>query len=369
MSSLMRIALGGAVCWAVCLVGPVGAGESAPVTGLTIRQVLPAVIPAGGPFAAEAVVINPTGTAVDEVYLTGTWSPSHTLGTSTPPPTRSEGQFTWLLGRIEPGAQASVQLSFVPAEGDPGAEFRSEFKVDYRSSRSDVRTAKLSRAAVGVAVAAPQVAVVGQPVTLRLDLKNSGSEDVKGVTLRSNIPDTLRHPKGPDLEADIGVIAAGYTEVVPLVVTPTKAGPVSAVFRLTGDGLAPTEATVLLVAIEANLGVQLHGPRNLPHGWPGTYEVTVRNNSEQPAVGVVAHIVVPAGFTDLRATPGAKLDPAENTLVWPIGDLPAGAERKLIWLGVASQEGEATVTATAFLGTATARTTEWLTRVTAVAGK
>ena len=374
MSASTRLVLGCAALGVALVAGPGVGADGVTALGPTVHQVLPPVVPAGGPFAAEVVVTNPTGAPVDEVYLSGTWSPSHTLGTSTPPPARSEGRVTWLLGRLAAGEHKTVRLSFVPAAGgpaagDPGAEFRSEFEIGYRSIRTDVRTAPLARSAVGVAVAAPQVAVVGQPLTLRLDLKNSGAGEAKGVILRSTIPDALRHPKGPDLEAEIGVIAAGYTEVVPLVVTPTRAGLVTAVFRLTGDGLAPAEATVSMVAIEANLGVQLHGPRDLPHGWPGTYEVIVRNNGDHPAVGVVTHVAVPAGFTDLRATPGAKLDPAANTLVWPIGDLPAGAERKLIWLGLASREGDATVSATTFLGTATARTTEWLTRVSAPAGK
>lgn len=338
-----------------------------PAARLVVQQILPPLIPAGKPFTATITVSNPTGTPADEVYLTGNWSATHTLGSSNPPPTRSDNPVTWLLGRLGSQEQRTVSLTFVPVSGATGTEFRTDFDVSYRIGQKSVQSAPIAQASIGMTVDAPPVVVVGTPVTIRLDLKNTGATAAQSIRLHSTMPETLTHPKGPELEAEIGVIAAGHTEVVPLVVTPTRAGPIRAVFKLTGTGMAEVESEVLLTAIEAKLTLGVYGPRELPQGWPGTYEVTIRNDGTRTATGVQVQIPVPEGYTDLRATPGAKLDPTANKLVWPVESLLPGQERKLIWLGVASQSGERVISATALLGTTAVQATNWTTRINTLA--
>lgn len=330
---------------------------------LTVKQSLPPLIPAGKPFTAEITVSNPTHATVEDVYLTGTWSPSHTLGSANPAPARSDAPVTWLLGRIGAGEQRIVSITFVPTSGTPGTEFRTEFEASYRIHQKSIRTTRMVQTHVGMTVEAPQVVVVGTPVTIRLDLKNTGTTEAQSIRLHSTMPESLTHPKGPDLEAEIGVIPAGHTEVVPLVVTPTRAGTIRAVFKLSGNGMSEVESAVTLTAIEAKVTLSVYGPRELPQGWPGTYEVTVRNDGRQKMTGVQVQIPIPDGYTDLRATPGAQLDPAANKLVWPVDDLQPGQERKLIWLGVASQSGERVISATALLGATAVQSTNWTTRV------
>ncbi|MCZ2342431.1 MAG: DUF11 domain-containing protein [Bacteroidales bacterium] len=340
---------------------------ASPSSRLRVQQVLPPLISAGKPFTAEITVTNPTGTTVEEVYLTGTWSPAYTLGSANPPPARSDTPATWLLGRIGAGEQRRLSITFVPTSGSPGTEFRTEFEASYRIHQKSMETTRIAQTHIGMTVEAPPVVVVGTPVTIRLDLKNKGTMEAQSIRLHSTMPESLTHPKGPELEAEIGVIPAGHTEVVPLVVTPTRAGTIRAVFKLSGNGMSEVESAVTLTAIEAKLALNVYGPRELPQGWPGTYEVTIRNDGRQAATGVHVQIPIPTGYTDLRATPGAQLDPAANTLVWPVGDLQPGQERKLIWLGVASQSGERTITATARLGATAVQSSHWQTRINTLA--
>lgn len=340
---------------------PTGVAKS---TALVVTQSFPPVVPLGKSFTAAVTVSNPMPVAVQEVYLIGDWSPSHTLGQTNPPPARKEGRVTWLLGQLEANETRTVTLEFLPAsEGPSLTEFRSEFDVSYRTGRRYVQTTPVAKAQLGITITAPEVAVVGQPLTLMLDLKNSGSSDAQGIRLRSTMPEALVHPKGPEVEAEIGVIQAGRTEVIPLVVTPTRAGAVKAVIRMSGADQTEVEAEVNFQAVEAKIGLAIHGPRELPRGWPGTYEVTVKNEGQQPAAGVRVEIPIPEGFTDLRATPGAKLDPTAKKLIWMIGDLPPSQERQLIWLGVASASGDPEAKATVFFGETPIQSAVWSTRV------
>jgi uncharacterized repeat protein (TIGR01451 family) len=222
-----------------------------------------------------------------------------------------------------------------------------------------------------LAVTGPAVALVGQPVRVHVTLKNSGSSDVSGVKLSSKLPDGLTHPSGTDLEADVPVMQAGHTEAVPLELTVTKAGPVRAVFKVAGPGLQAVEREVNLMALDASLDLDASGPKTLPQGWPGTYEISVRNAGTQPAPGVILEVAVPVGFDDqnLRATEGAKFDPAGRKLVWNIGEMKAGDVKTVIWLGIGSKPGDAVPSATVRLGGVVAKTTEWRTTIQPATGK
>ena len=338
---------------------------------IVVRQVLPSAVVQGQAFTAEVYVTNTGPHTLDDVRLTGQWSTGFRLTVSSPASPSTESRAEWTLGKLAPGEARQIRLGFAAADQIAGNEFRSEFEASFRGARTDVQSVPIQRAVVDLAVTGPQVALVGQPVKVHVALKNPGTSEVRGVTLTSRLPDGLTHPSGSDLEADVGVLPAGHTEAVPLMLTPTKAGPVRAVFKVAGTGMQSVEREVNIVALDAKIEFDLTGPKRLPQSWPGTYEMTVHNAGSQAAPGVQLDVAVPPGFDEqnLRATEGAKFDPAARKLVWDFGELKPGETRTVVWLGVAAKAGEHSVSASVRLGGSVAKTTEWRTHVQPSSGR
>ncbi|MGL6094722.1 MAG: hypothetical protein ACRC7O_02825 [Fimbriiglobus sp.] len=339
---------------------------------VAVRQVLPPAVFHGQGFSAEVYVTNTAAHTVDDVRLTGAWSAGYRMTESNPGQfPGGDGKTTWSLGRLSPGEARQVRVTFAPTDQNPGTEFRSEFEASFRGTKADVQTVPVRRMSMDLEVTGPAIALLGQPVRVHVSLKNSGSAEASGVKLSSKLPAGLTHPSGTDLEADVPIMQAGHTEAVPLELTVTKAGPVRAVFKVAGPGLQPVEREVNLMVLDARFDLEASGPKTLPQGWPGTYEISVRNAGTQPAPGVTLEVVVPPGFDDqnLRATDGAKFDPAGRKLLWTLGEMKAGEVKTLIWLGIGSKPGEAVPTATVRLSGVVAKEAEWRTTVQPSAAK
>lgn len=347
----------------------VGRADDPGANPVSVRQVPPPNILQGQPFTVEVFVTNTGGRPAEDVELIGHWSKSYKLAEADPAAARSLGvQQVWQLGRMAAKETRSLRLVFSPAEQTDGSEFQSSFRVSTRVESNDVKSTPIRRPALELAVTGPAVAVVGQPVRVQLLIRNPDAAEVKGVTVQSKLPPGITHPSGSDLEADVKPLAAGGAETLPLELTPTRAGTVRTVFKVSGTGVPPVEREFTLTAVDAKLEVGLNGPKTLPQNWPGTYEVTVRNAGDQTTPGVQVEVGVPAGFEELRATGGAKFDQAERRLVWAFGDLRAGESRTVVWFGVATRAGDYPVTAAAGPAGAVVKKADWRTQVQPAAG-
>ena len=80
-------------------------------------------------------------------------------------------------------------------------------------------------------------------------------------------------------------------------------------------------------AAEARLRVSKDAPPTAEPGVPFVYTVTVANPGSGPARGVVVEEPIPAGVELVGTNP--RVDRAGDTLLWELGDLPAGGERTL----------------------------------------
>lgn len=331
---------------------------------VTVRQVPPPTIVQGQPFNVEVFVTN-TGThPAEDVELIGHWSKSYRLTAADPAAARSLGvQQVWQLGRMAAKETRSLRLTFGPADQADGSDFQTSFRVSTRVESNDVKSVPVRRQSLELSVTGPAVAVVGQPVRVQLMIRNPDGAEVQKIVVQSRLPEGISHPSGTELEADVRALAGGGVENLPLELTPTRAGSVRTVFKVSGAGVPPVEREYTMTAIDAKLEVGVHGPKTLPQNWPATYEVTVRNAGEQTTPAVQVEVGVPAGFEELRATGNAKLDQADRRLVWAFGDLRPGETRTVVWFGVATRAGDCPVSVSAGPTGAVLKKADWRTLV------
>ncbi len=103
------------------------------------------------------------------------------------------------------------------------------------------------------------------------------------------------------------------------------------------------------------LVVQVTGPETAAPGVPATYQILVRNAGSTPLLGVRVEQEAPEGLQVTLTEPDAVREP--RRLVWQLGNLDAGAERRLKLEVVPGSVRELTIRPTAtFTGSAGVRT-------------
>jgi len=95
---------------------------------------------------------------------------------------------------------------------------------------------------------------------------------------------------------------------------------------------------------EANVSLEMVGPDTTAVGVPASYEIIVRNQSKSPVFQVRVENELPSGIRFVRGEPTPDI-PADR-LVWNLGILDGGMEKRLKFTIVSSTEGEIPAKAT-----------------------
>ncbi len=305
-----------------------------------VRQTMPEWAAPGEAVPIDVVVRN-TGTGPAENVTASSSLPAGLeLTEANPPPGRVRESLLWSLGTLEPGGSQALHLRVTPRAGASVSEVRNVIRVTYQGSVSSTCAAVLRRPELALDVTGPEAAVVGEPVTLQVTVRNKGSIPAPGVSLQTLLPAGLSHPGGRDLENDVGTLAAGESRQATLTVTPTQAGDLRARLRACAAGAEPAEREARVRVQEIRLDLAANGPRLLYETWPGTFELTLRNDGAEAVAQVCLAIALPDGIAFVRASDGGVYAAATHSLYWDLGTLRPGEKRTLVWNGVARTAGE-----------------------------
>lgn len=269
-------------------------------------------------------------------------------------PTVSGNVVSLSLASLPAGSSAELTISVIPTVG-PGSTLvdtasATAAQADPSPSNS---TATLSLPVRGVSDLAVSASVssasvnVGQTVTYSIDVTNLGPADEPDAVLSGALPpgllvDSTSSTQGADppvsqglLSADLGVLPAGDTAVVTLVVTPGVAnqGPLTCGFSIQGQDYDPdlsnnTASATVDVEPTSDLSVQIMpGAAPAAVGLDWSYVVQVVNNGPSAAAGVVATIPLPAdaSFVSASASQQGALTQQGSDLVADLGALASRA--------------------------------------------
>jgi uncharacterized repeat protein (TIGR01451 family) len=180
-----------------------------------------------------------------------------------------------------------------------------------------------------VTVTGPSEIVTGDSGQFRIVLTNPGSADLKGVVIRTILPEGLGHSGGRDLEYEVGDLPKGKSREVSLALQGVKSGPwAHRTMILHHDReLARTETKVSV--IDSRIVVSRTGPAKRFVGRPAAFTNTVTNTSSRPLTNVTVVETLPAGVELTAAPQNGRWDPARRTITWVIPQLPPGREVEL----------------------------------------
>ncbi|RLS52754.1 MAG: hypothetical protein DWH91_15870 [Planctomycetota bacterium] len=239
------------------------------------------------------------------------------------------------LDTIPANSQKTIRIQILPLEAGPigsVATVRFSSKV---AAKTVVTAPRLE-----FTVDAPKEVAVGEQVTYRFLIKNAGQGTARKSTLRVILPEGLHHPKGHDLDQELGVIAPGQSVEKSLTFLAQDVARYSPEFFITANGLEQVNRQLDLSVIESRLHISRKGPARRFVERPAEFETTVMNRSDAPLQGVQVTEILPVGVVPVGDRTGYQWDPKSRTVTWIVGVLGPGHIERLPLTVVARQPGK-----------------------------
>jgi uncharacterized repeat protein (TIGR01451 family) len=285
---------------------------------LTIQKFAPAEVQVGKPATFRVAVRNVGTVAANGVEILDL-VPERTrlIGTSPRASRGTRGELVWNLETIPPGEQASVEIQLMPvAEGEIGSVATVRFNAQ-ASARCAVTKPELV-----LKTSAPGQVLIGEEVTLKIEVSNPGSGVATGVVLAERIPDGLQHPDGGDLEYEIGDLPPGESRKLELTLVASRPGPLTNVLVAHGDGNLGAEDRLNLEVVAPLLDLAVQGSKRRYLERKATYQLSVTNPGTAPAQQVELVAYLPSGLKFVSADNHGHYEEVNRAVHWRLEELP-----------------------------------------------
>jgi uncharacterized repeat protein (TIGR01451 family) len=333
---------------------------------LEVEQTLPPAVEPGAMVPVAIRVRNVGTQTAEDVRVIDVLPVGYQLRDASIAPARLPGSGTgacWQIGTIPPGEEVELQLTLQPTGTAIKGPLLNNVEATFRvSARSAARTSVLAPDLALDTGPAGEV-FLGTPARLTLTIRNQGTVAARHVALQTLLPPGLLHPSGSDLESDLAPLAAGEARVVPLTVTPQRAGEWFVRFSLNARGMAPVVRDLRVVVQDVRLSASFRGPESLQQQFTGLFELTVRNDGTSGARPVSLVVWLPEGLSFLRATAQGRYEEQSRTLRWDLGELRPLEARTVAWNGTAQKAGDLEGKVWVQCGSRTCDEKAWRTRV------
>lgn len=286
---------------------------------LTVQKLAPKEVQVGKPANFRLVVRNVGQTPASDVEIRDQVPKGARLLGTIPQASRGpRGEVVWTLGTVRPNEESTVEMQLMPmAEGEIGSVATVHFGAD--ASARTVAT----RPQLKVESVAPAKSLIGDKVMLTITVSNPGSGVATGVVLEEHIPAGMKHPAGAELEYEVGDLKPGESRKLELPLVANRAGPVTNVLNVRGDGNLRAEHKLNLEVLAPQLDVAMEGPKRRYLERQATYQLSVSNPGTAAAKQVELVANLPAGLKFIRANNAGYYEESTRTVRWRLEELPA----------------------------------------------
>ncbi|MBX4206579.1 hypothetical protein KW784_02215 [Candidatus Parcubacteria bacterium] len=213
---------------------------------------------------------------------------------------------------------------------------------------------------VDLVVVGPTEAKAGEPVELKVTIKNGNNADLDSAVFSVQFPSGARDPKDSAKQLtfakeDLGKLGSGreaVRNVSFLLIGQTgesKELKFSVQYKVSGSNATFYKDKVYDVMIGSSpLSLTIEAPKSVTSGEPFTATATIVLNSTEVLKNVMLKAEYPYGYTPDQAAPAAF---ADNN-VWSLGDLSPGATKKVRITGRLTGENRDERTFRFFIGAA-----------------
>jgi len=285
---------------------------------LTIEKFAPEKIQVGKPAVFKVTVCNSGKIAAGDVVIRDQLPKgTRLIGTTPRASLGAKGEMTWELGALRPGEQSSVEVELMPiAEGEIGSVATVQF-----SAAASVRCISTKPQLV-LKTSTPRQVLIGEEVTLSIEVSNPGSGTATGVVLEEHIPAGLQHSGGTDLEYEVGDLPSGESRKLELTLVAKQAGSLVNLLIARGDGNLRSEDRTNLEIIAPKLDISVAGPKRRYLEREAAYRLSVHNPGTAPAKQVELTAYLPTGLEFVSANNAGHYQEANHAVCWRLEELP-----------------------------------------------
>jgi uncharacterized repeat protein (TIGR01451 family) len=300
-----------------------------PTPAVAIRVRVPASAAAGQELEYRLCVENTSQAAAHHVTVRNPLPVHARFVRATPKPAETEPELTWRLGTLEAGACREIVLVLSPTgTGDVKDCARVTFE------HGQCVTTRITRPQLSVRKSGPSQASVGEALTFRIEVSNTGAAEATDVRLVETLQAGWQYEQEPYENKQIqktwrlGTLAPGESRSVEYRATPRVNGELktSAEASAAGGLLSNVERHTVTVGTRG-LTLEIDGPRKTYARRTVTFDLTVRNEGSLPAANVVVTDSLPEGLEFVGANQGGRY--ADGSVRWSLGTVPAGQSRTL----------------------------------------
>ncbi len=253
--------------------------------------------------------------------------PKETTVKATKPEAKaSDGVYLFELGTMDSGTTKPLTLTLTQATR---GELQAQAWVTFTGTAA--MKAQVKEPKLGVTIRAPEKAQSGDKIPVEHVVTNTGDVTIDDVVLK------LSNSATPPMAGKS--LKPGEAHKMTDEFLATSAGSFVYEAVATGrDGLIGTaKATVLVQA--PKIEITLTGPEERPIGKKALYTASVRNCGDVPVTGLVVREYIPATFRVAASGAGGVVSQSGESLQWSVGDLAAGAVKKLEFEGTCTAAG------------------------------
>ncbi len=327
-------------CDTPCPASPLTQAGSAPSTpAVSIHVRAPATAAPGQELEYRIRVENTSRAAAHHVLVRNPLPANAKFVRAMPKPDEENPELLWRLGTLDGGASREIVLVLSPTgRGDVDDCARVQFE------HGECVTTRIVRPQLTVRKSGPTEAAVGDTLTFRITVTNSGAAPAADVNLvESLLPGLQFEQEAFDRKVEkrwpLGTLAPGESKSVEYHATARAPGRHCTAAEATAAGGLVSEPARHCVNVGSReVTLEIEGPRTAYAKRPVNFFLTVRNNGTLPAADVVVTNALPEGLEFVEANQGGRH--REGTVRWDVGTLPAGQSRILQLRAQSEAEGE-----------------------------
>jgi uncharacterized repeat protein (TIGR01451 family) len=290
---------------------------------LRVEYTAPPTINLRKPLSVEITVKNVGTDPAERVRVEQELPNGVKLLSSEPEAEKLERRVAWALGKLPAGEERRLKLHL---EGTDEGEFVCQPVVSHAPSAA---TTKLTRPRLALKQKEPRGAVLGDEVSIVIEVSNPGTGPASGVIVQQRLPVGLEHPHGDYLEKDVGTLEPGEAKEITLAVKARSRGQhLSQVTALADDGLeAKLDALMQVGQPELKLSHASQGQRYINS--EAVFTLEVKNPGDAPARNVQIQNALPAELRYDSASDDGTFEKDTRTVSWSIPSLMGGASKRL----------------------------------------
>ncbi|MFO0865173.1 MAG: hypothetical protein U0744_11070 [Gemmataceae bacterium] len=289
---------------------------------VSIEWVAPQNARLNHPLPCQIIVKNNGTVGVQNVVVRHHLLPGVSLKASEPAARQDKQALTWEVGTIAAGSFRKIDLTIVSTLR---GSLTFPATVSFAASTSQV--VQFREPLLQIQARAQEKALQGEPVVVAFAVSNPGDGATENVKVRAMLPEGLDHPRGRNIELDVGTLAPKESKTVQVQCMARGAGAQHVTLVALADGNLSAQAKAQTEIILPRLDVAVAGPKLRYVERPAQYVAKVGNPGTAPAAGVVVTQAVPVGFKFHNATAGGHFDESARQVVWTVGDLMPGQSR------------------------------------------